>query len=52
MLQGVEYIPFDFQNPQAGHAQLHIALRRLVNEREGEAAGEGNAEIVAWCAWR
>lgn len=47
MLQGVEYIPFDFQNPQAGHAQLRIALRRLVNKREEKQQAKENAAIVA-----
>jgi hypothetical protein len=47
MLQGVEYIPFDFQNPQAGHAQLRIALQRLVNKREEKQQAKENAAIVA-----
>jgi len=33
MLQGVEYIPFDFQRPHEGHSHLRAALQRLVRER-------------------
>ena len=47
MLQGVEYIPFDFQNPHAGHAQLRLALRRLVNKRAEKQAAKENAAVVA-----
>lgn len=47
MLQGVEYIPFDFQNPHAGHAQLRLALQRLVNKRAEKQAAKESAAIVA-----
>jgi|ERR1700691_4007586 len=30
MLQGVEYIPFDFANPHEGHMHLRTALQKLV----------------------
>jgi hypothetical protein len=32
MLQGVEYIAFDFANPHEGHAQLTAAMRRLAEK--------------------
>jgi TIR domain len=33
MLQGVEYIPFDFAHPHEGLARLRMALQRLVQEQ-------------------
>jgi hypothetical protein len=33
MLQGLEYIPFDFDNPLAGHERLNTALRRLIDQQ-------------------
>ncbi len=33
MLQGVEYIPFDFTAPHEGHARLRVALQRLVKQQ-------------------
>lgn len=33
MLQGLEYIPFDFNEPFTGHARLNAALRRLIDQQ-------------------
>ena len=36
MLKGVEYIPFDLQAPDEGHARLKVALQGLVVLQPGE----------------
>jgi len=36
MLQGVEHIPFDFNNPGEGHALLRAALKRLIQKQEAK----------------
>jgi hypothetical protein len=38
MLQGIEYIPFDFDNPNDGHSQLIAALQKLVLMQTGKKA--------------
>ena len=45
MLQGVEYIPFDFDHPHDGHVQLRTALQRLVRERA--AKDQRDAALLA-----
>jgi len=34
MLQGVEYIPFDFDDPEQGLAGLNVTLKRLVERQQ------------------
>ncbi|MFZ1926249.1 MAG: toll/interleukin-1 receptor domain-containing protein [Solirubrobacteraceae bacterium] len=54
MLQGVEYITFDFDNPHEGHVQLTSALKRLaekhateqIAKRQKQAAKERTEEAV------
>lgn len=46
MLQGVEYIPFDFDNPHQGHAQLRQALLRLVKKQEDKRAAQENVAVI------
>jgi hypothetical protein len=47
MLQGVEYIPFDFENPHEGHAQLTARLRQLaVKHAEAQAAKQRKEDAV------
>lgn len=36
MLQGAEYIAFDFERPHEGHAQLTVALQKLVQQRAAQ----------------
>ena len=38
MLQGLEYIRFDFESPHEGHAQLTAALRALAEKHATEHA--------------
>jgi hypothetical protein len=40
MLAGMEYIPFDFRNPDADRAAFHDALREFgARQRQQEATG-------------
>ena len=40
MLQGVEYIPFDFDQPHEGHTRLRSALQRLVQQQAAKEQRE------------
>lgn len=46
MLQGVEFIPFDFESPHEGHAQLRLALQRLVHRQRLQKAAKDQTETV------
>jgi hypothetical protein len=46
MLQGVEYIPFDFEAPHEGQLQLRIALNRLVRQQALQRAQKDQTETV------
>ena len=49
MLQGLKYIPFDFEKPQEGRDRLLVTLHNLV--RQQEAARQMNKERVVFiCA--
>jgi hypothetical protein len=37
MLQGLEYIPFDFQDPQQGRAMLNQELKKLLDQQIAKA---------------
>lgn len=46
MLQGVEYISFDFQNPHEGHAQLTTALHDLAR-KHAKRSGPDQEVVLA-----
>jgi TIR domain-containing protein len=46
MLQGVEYIAFDFASPQEGHAQLTAAMRKLA-EKHAKRSGDRDLVLAA-----
>jgi hypothetical protein len=46
MLQGVEYIAFDFASPHEGHAQLTAAMRRLA-EKHAKRPGPDQDLVLA-----
>jgi TIR domain len=46
MLQGVEYIAFDFENPHEGHAQLTAAMRQLA-ERHAKSGPDQDLVLAA-----
>lgn len=46
MLQGVEYIAFDFASPHEGHAQLTAAMRRLA-EKHAKRSGPDQDLVLA-----
>lgn len=49
MLQGVEYIPFDFANPHEGHTQLRRALQTLVSSQPKKEQRPDTALLVLAC---
>ncbi len=50
MLQGVEYIPFDFNDPKEGRDQLLVALRALVHERAAKDQRDSAILVLACVA--
>jgi TIR domain len=50
MLQGVEYVSFDFDSPHEGHAQLTAALRRLAERHAAEQATKARTEDLVMMA--
>jgi hypothetical protein len=47
MLQGIEYIAFDFESPHEGHAQLTAALRKLAEKHAAKRAGAERDLVLA-----
>jgi TIR domain len=47
MLQGIEYISFDFDNPHEGHAQLTAALRKLAEKHAAKRASKEQELVLA-----
>lgn len=46
MLQGTEYIAFDFNRPHEGHAQLTAALQNLVQQQAAKQAAKEQREMM------
>jgi TIR domain-containing protein len=46
MLQGVEYIPFDFVNPHEGHAQLTAALTQVAQRHTARQAAKEQRDVA------
>jgi hypothetical protein len=50
MLVGVEYVPFDFRNPEADRATFHQALQKLVAQQERPEQPDMTGVVVLACA--
>jgi TIR domain len=46
MLQGIEYVPFDFANPHEGHAQLTAAMHDLA-QKHAQKSGDKDLVLAA-----